>query len=57
MFFDRHEMHTQAFLDFIKGNLAFFDPHLRKIIVWKYVLEFKLFYTNMYSDFQKQNGT
>ena len=30
MFFDRYEIHTQAFLYLINGNLIIFNPHLHK---------------------------
>ena len=29
--FDRYEIQTQAFVDFINGKLIIFNPHLRKI--------------------------
>ena len=33
MFFDRYEMHIQAFVDFMNGKLIIFNPHLRKLIL------------------------
>ena len=32
MFFDRYEIHIQAFLYFINGKLSFSDPHLHQNI-------------------------
>ena len=32
MFFDRYEIHIQAFVHFINGRLVMFNPHLHKII-------------------------
>ncbi len=32
MFADRYEIHIQAFVEFINGNLSFPDPHLHKTI-------------------------
>ena len=33
MFFDRYEIHIQAFVDFSNGNFIISDPHLHKIIL------------------------
>ena len=32
MFFDRYEIHVQAFVHFINGKWIISDPHLHKII-------------------------
>ena len=31
MFFDRYEIHIQAFVDFIYANLSFFEPRLTNL--------------------------
>ena len=37
MFFDRYEIHIQAFLYFINGKLIIFNPHLQKNIFKIYI--------------------
>ena len=46
MFFDRYEIHIQAFVHFLNGKLSFSDPHLRKIILKLYTQ--KLYLKNIF---------
>ena len=45
VFYDRYEMHIQAFLDFINRKFIMFDPHLDKTYL-----------KNIYSKFSQKTG-
>ena len=38
MFFDRYEIHIQAFVDFTNGKLIIFNPDLHNMFFKKYIL-------------------
>ena len=49
MLFDRYEIHIQAFVDFINGNLSFSVPRLHKIILRIiYIYIHKLYIEDMF---------
>ena len=52
MFFDRYEIHIQAFVDFINGKLIIFQSSSPQKHIFKYIL--KLFFFKKY--FPKNNA-